>query len=64
MQRQAQLVVVAPPSFDQLKLGTTEAEEGLQLEPGELTREVAQAQVRCLPALHRRCSSCLAKQPK
>jgi hypothetical protein len=53
-----------PPPCDQLKLAATEAEEGLELELGEFTREVAQAQVRCLPALHRRCSSWIGKQPK
>jgi len=45
MQRQAQLVVVAAPPRDQLKLIAAEAEEGLQFELGELTREVAQAKV-------------------
>jgi len=40
VQRQAQLVVVAAPARDQFELGTTEAEEGLQFELGELTRQV------------------------
>jgi hypothetical protein len=64
VQRQAKLVVVAPPALDQFELGTSEAEKGLQLELGEFARQVAQAQVRCLPALHRRGSSCPGMQPK
>ena len=56
MQRQTQLVVVAAPPRDHLELIAAEAEEGLQLERGELTREVAQAKVGRLPALHRRRS--------
>ena len=56
MQRQTQLVVVAAPTRDQLKLIAAEAEKSLQLEFGELTREVAQAKVGRLPALHRRRS--------
>ena len=58
------MVVVASPARDQFELGTTEAEEGLQFELGEFTRQVAQAQVRCLPALHLHRSSSLGKQPK
>ena len=45
MQRQTELVVVAAPPRDQLKLIAAEAENGLQFELGELTREVAQAKV-------------------
>jgi hypothetical protein len=57
-------VVVASSARDQFELGTTEAEEGLQFELGEFTRQVAQAEVRCLPALHLHRSSSLGKQPK
>jgi hypothetical protein len=45
MQRQTELVVVAAPPRDHFELIAAEAEEGLQLELGELTREVAQAKV-------------------
>jgi hypothetical protein len=64
VQRQAQLVVIASPARDQFELDTTEAEEGLQFELGEFTRQVTQAQARCLPASHLHRSSSLGKQPK
>ena len=41
-QCQAQLVVVASPARDQFELGMTEAEEGLQFELSEFTRQVAE----------------------
>ena len=56
MQRQAQLVVVAAPPRDHLELIAAEAEKCLQLEPRELARQVAQAKIGRLPALHRRRS--------
>jgi hypothetical protein len=42
---------------DQLTFGSTVAEEGLKLELAERAREVALAQVGCLPALHCESSS-------
>jgi Putative transposase len=64
VQRQSQLVVVTPAPFDQLPLSAAEGEEGLQLERGDLARQVTQAQVRCVPALHRRRSPRVERQAK
>jgi hypothetical protein len=52
VQRQAQLEAVAAAPRDQLSLVAAEAEERLQLELAELVRQVTQAEVRRLPALH------------
>ena len=64
VQRQAQLVVLAPAPLDQFALGSAEGEEGLQFERGDLARQLPQAQVRCVPALHSRRSPRVEMQAK
>ena len=53
VQRQAELVGITSARFDQRALSRAEGEEGLQLEAADVAWQLAHAQVRRLPALHR-----------